>query len=162
MKQATLDVGDLVARRPAGQSLEAPFYVGEEFFDLDIEAVFARSWLFVAAEAELPEPGDYVTVGLGSYSVIVVRDDDEDVRAFHNVCRHRGRASSTRSAARWATSSAGTTAGPTASTANCCTPSPRRPASTRPASGCGPCTRARWPGWSSSASPRSRRRTSTR
>ncbi|MFE2417216.1 aromatic ring-hydroxylating dioxygenase subunit alpha [Streptomyces hokutonensis] len=90
MKQATSDVGDLVARRPAGQSLEAPFYVGEEFFDLDIEAVFARSWLFVAAEAELPEPGDYVTVDLGSYSVIVVRDDDEDVRAFHNVCRHRG------------------------------------------------------------------------
>lgn len=90
MKQATSDVGDLVARRPAGQSLEAPFYVGEEFFDLDIEAVFARSWLFVAAEAELPEPGDYVTVDLGSYSIIVVRDDDEDVRAFHNVCRHRG------------------------------------------------------------------------
>ncbi|WP_406452471.1 aromatic ring-hydroxylating dioxygenase subunit alpha [Streptomyces sp. NBC_01622] len=90
MKQATSDVGDLVARRPAGQSLEAPFYVGEEFFDLDIEAVFARSWLFVAAEAELPEPGDYVTVDLGSYSVLVVRDDDEDVRAFHNVCRHRG------------------------------------------------------------------------
>ncbi|WOX13629.1 aromatic ring-hydroxylating dioxygenase subunit alpha [Streptomyces sp. N50] len=90
MKQATPDVGDLVARRPAGQSLEAPFYVSEEFFDLDIEAVFARSWLFVAAEAELPEPGDYVTVDIGSYSVIVVRDDDEDVRAFHNVCRHRG------------------------------------------------------------------------
>ena len=90
MKQATPDVGDLVARRPAGQSLEAPFYVSEEFFGLDIEAVFARSWLFVAAEAELPEPGDYVTVTIGSYSVIVVRDDDEDVRAFHNVCRHRG------------------------------------------------------------------------
>ncbi|WP_405845871.1 aromatic ring-hydroxylating dioxygenase subunit alpha [Streptomyces sp. NBC_01518] len=90
MKQATPDVGALVARRPAGQSLEAPFYVSEEFFDLDIEAVFARSWLFVAAEAELPEPGDYVTVTIGSYSVIVVRDDDEDVRAFHNVCRHRG------------------------------------------------------------------------
>jgi Rieske 2Fe-2S family protein len=90
MKQATPDVDDLVARRTAGQSLEAPFYVGQEFFDLDIEAVFARSWLFVAAEAELPEPGDYVTVDIGSYSVIVVRDDDEDVRAFHNVCRHRG------------------------------------------------------------------------
>ncbi|MEV0480849.1 aromatic ring-hydroxylating dioxygenase subunit alpha [Streptomyces sp. NPDC050508] len=90
MKQATPDVDDLVARRPSGQSLEAPFYVGQEFFDLDIEAVFARSWLFVAAEAELPEPGDYVTVDIGSYSVIVVRDDEEDVRAFHNVCRHRG------------------------------------------------------------------------
>ena len=84
------DVGGLVARRPAGQSLEAPFYIGEEFFGLDTEAVFARHWLFVAAEAELPEPGDYVTVNVGPYSVIVVRDDDEAVQAFHNVCRHRG------------------------------------------------------------------------
>jgi Rieske 2Fe-2S family protein len=84
------DVDGLVARRPAGQSLEAPFYTAEEFFGLDIEAVFARHWLFVAAEAELPEPGDYVTVNVGPYSVIVVRDDDENVQAFHNVCRHRG------------------------------------------------------------------------
>ncbi|NGO67757.1 aromatic ring-hydroxylating oxygenase subunit alpha [Streptomyces boncukensis] len=80
----------LVARRAVGQSLEAPFYTSEEFFALDIEAVFAKHWLFVAAEAELPEPGDYVTVALGPYSVIVVRDDDDRVRAFHNVCRHRG------------------------------------------------------------------------
>ncbi|GAA2569894.1 aromatic ring-hydroxylating dioxygenase subunit alpha [Streptomyces roseoviolaceus] len=92
MNHATLtaEVGDLVARRPVGHSLEAPFYVGEEFFGLDIEAVFARHWLFVATEAEVPEPGEYVTVALGPYSIIVVRDDDEDVRAFHNVCRHRG------------------------------------------------------------------------
>ena len=44
----------------------------------------------MAAEAELPEPGDFVTVEVGPYSVIIVRDDDEEVRAFHNVCRHRG------------------------------------------------------------------------
>jgi Rieske 2Fe-2S family protein len=84
------DVKGLVARRPVGHSLEAPFYTSREFFDLDIAAIFAKSWIFVATDAELPEPGDYVTVGVGSYSVIVVRDDDEDVRAFHNVCRHRG------------------------------------------------------------------------
>ncbi|MFJ6661263.1 SRPBCC family protein [Streptomyces sp. NPDC091377] len=81
---------DLVSRRAVGQSLEAPFYTGEEFFGLDIEAVFARHWIFAATEAEIPEPGDYVTVTLGPYSIIIVRDDDEDVRAFHNVCRHRG------------------------------------------------------------------------
>lgn len=85
-----VDVAELVARRPVEQSLEAPFYTGQEFFDLDIEAVFAKHWLFVATEAELPEPGDYVTVTPGPYSIIVVRDDDEQVRAFHNVCRHRG------------------------------------------------------------------------
>ena len=36
------------------------------------------------------EPGDFVTVEIGTYSVIIVRDDDEQVRAWHNVCRHRG------------------------------------------------------------------------
>ena len=36
------------------------------------------------------EPGDFFTVDVGPYSVIVLRDDDEDVRALHNVCRHRG------------------------------------------------------------------------
>jgi Rieske 2Fe-2S family protein len=81
---------DLVARRTVGHSLEAHFYISDEFFGLDVEAVFARSWLFVAAEAELPEPGDYITVTVGPYSVIIVRDDDDEVRAFHNVCRHRG------------------------------------------------------------------------
>ncbi|MHC5260469.1 aromatic ring-hydroxylating oxygenase subunit alpha [Streptomyces sp. UC4497] len=80
----------LVARRAPGHSLEAPFYVSDAFFRLDVDAVFARSWIFAAAEAELPEPGDYITLTLGPYSVIVVRDDDEEVRAFHNVCRHRG------------------------------------------------------------------------
>ncbi len=81
---------DLVARRIPWRSLEAPFYTDPDVFALDIEAIFGRSWIFAAAEAEIPEPGDYVTITLGRYSLIVVRDDDEQVRAFHNVCRHRG------------------------------------------------------------------------
>ncbi|MFJ8950870.1 SRPBCC family protein [Streptomyces sp. NPDC102381] len=86
----TTTPADLVARRTPGHSLEAPFYVSDALFRLDVDAVFARSWIFAAAEAELPEPGDYIMLTLGAYSVIVVRDDDEEVRAFHNVCRHRG------------------------------------------------------------------------
>ena len=84
------DLVDLVARRVPGYSLEAPFYTSQEVFDLDVRAIFAAHWLFAAVEAELPEPGDFVTVAVGSYSVIIVRDDDEELRAFHNVCRHRG------------------------------------------------------------------------
>ncbi|MFE0763300.1 aromatic ring-hydroxylating oxygenase subunit alpha [Streptomyces smyrnaeus] len=79
-----------VARRVAGRSLEGAFYTDRDFFDLDIAAVFVRQWIFVAVEAELPEPGDYATVEVGPYSVIVLRDDEEELRAFHNVCRHRG------------------------------------------------------------------------
>jgi glycine betaine catabolism A len=84
------DTGELIARRASGLALEAPFYVSDEFFDLDIAAIYSRHWIFVATEAEIPEPGDFVTVDIGRSSVIVLRDDDEQVRALHNVCRHRG------------------------------------------------------------------------
>jgi Rieske 2Fe-2S family protein len=88
--RGSLDLRALVDHRVPGYSLEAPFYTGQEVFELDVAAVFARSWLFVANEAEVREPGDFVTVEVGPYSVIIVRDDDEVVRALHNVCRHRG------------------------------------------------------------------------
>ncbi len=84
------DLEFLVKGRAVGYSLEAPFYESREIFDLDLAAIFAKHWLFVATEAEIPEPGDYVTVDIGPSSVIVLRDDDGDVRALHNVCRHRG------------------------------------------------------------------------
>jgi len=85
-----LDVAALTARREPGLSLEAPFYTSEEIYQADIAAVFAKQWIFVGSEAEIPDEGDYVTVNLGTYSVIIVRDDDGEVRALHNVCRHRG------------------------------------------------------------------------
>lgn len=89
-KPAAADVASLVQRRPVGYSLEAPFYTSQEIFDLDVDVIFGRHWLFCATEAELPDAGDFITVDVGPHSVIVVRDDDENVRAFHNVCRHRG------------------------------------------------------------------------
>ncbi|MEI7292832.1 aromatic ring-hydroxylating dioxygenase subunit alpha [Paraburkholderia tropica] len=84
------DIRALLARREEGYSLEAPFYRSEEIFALDMEAIFRQHWIQVAVEPEVPEPGDYVTVELGGDSILIVRDDDMQVRAFHNVCRHRG------------------------------------------------------------------------
>jgi phenylpropionate dioxygenase-like ring-hydroxylating dioxygenase large terminal subunit len=63
-----------------------------EFYELEKEAVFKRSWLHVGRETNLPRKGTYFTrelEGLG-YSLIVVRGMDDKVRAFHNVCSHRG------------------------------------------------------------------------
>ena len=80
----------LLARRKPGYSLEAPLYLDAEIFELDIAAIFARHWIHVGVAAEVPEHGDYVTVDLGRYSLIIVRDRDAEIRAFHNVCRHRG------------------------------------------------------------------------
>jgi glycine betaine catabolism A len=80
----------LVARRRQGFSLEAPFYTSPDIFDIDLKAIFGREWIYVGVSAEVPEPGDYFTVDFGKTSIIIVRDDGMGLRAFHNVCRHRG------------------------------------------------------------------------
>ncbi|KHL11975.1 UNVERIFIED_CONTAM: (Fe-S)-binding protein [Mumia flava] len=85
-----LDLARLVDSRIPGRALPAPFYTSREVHELDVAAVFATSWIFVATEPEIGEAGDYLTLDVGPYSIIVVRDDDEQVRAWHNVCRHRG------------------------------------------------------------------------
>jgi Rieske 2Fe-2S family protein len=80
----------LLERRRPGHSLDAPFYVSEEIFRADMEYIFRRHWIFVAVAPQVPEPGDYITVDVDADSVLIVRDDDMELRAFHNVCRHRG------------------------------------------------------------------------
>ena len=84
------EIAAMVERREVGYSLESAFYASQEVYDLDMKAIFGQYWLFVATEAEIPEAGDYVTVEIGTHSLIIVRDDDEEVRALRNVCRHRG------------------------------------------------------------------------
>src|SRR5580658_10582222 len=84
------DLSALIASRRPGFTLPAPFYLSPQVFARDLELIFGRHWIFVGTEPELAEPGDFFTVELGGDSIIVVRDDDLTVRAFHNVCRHRG------------------------------------------------------------------------
>ncbi len=61
-----------------------------EVFEADLELIFGRHWIYVGVEPDVPEPGDVMTIEIGSTSVLIARDDDMAVRAFHNVCRHRG------------------------------------------------------------------------
>jgi Rieske 2Fe-2S family protein len=80
----------LLARRKPGYSLEQAFYTSEEIFDLDIEAIFFRTWIYVGVEPDVPDEGDVMVVDVGRASILILRDDDGGIRAFHNVCRHRG------------------------------------------------------------------------
>jgi glycine betaine catabolism A len=82
-------LGVLDERRP-GRSLPGAAYTDPGLHDVDVELLWHRQWVFVGTTAEVPEAGDYLTVDLGPASVLVLRDDDEQVRAFRNVCRHRG------------------------------------------------------------------------
>lgn len=84
------EIQKMIANRRKGYSLEAPFYLNQDIFDLDIAAIFSQHWIYVAVEPDIAEPGDYITVEVGKNSVIIVRDDDMNIKAFHNVCRHRG------------------------------------------------------------------------
>jgi choline monooxygenase len=79
-------------RRPVAlaQTLTPDAYRSEEFFALERERIFATSWVPVGCSAELREPGDVLTAEVAGRSLFVVRNRGGELRAFYNVCRHRG------------------------------------------------------------------------
>src|SRR6516165_7267047 len=66
--------------------------ISPEIYALEREAIFKRAWLNVGRVEQLPRKGSYYTkdIEAAKTSIIIVRDMDDRVRAFHNVCRHRG------------------------------------------------------------------------
>lgn len=81
---------NLIRTRKYGYSLPQPFYIDPEFFKVDLDLIWYREWLFVGHNCELEKPGSYFTVQVGTYPVVIVRDRQGEIRAFHNSCRHRG------------------------------------------------------------------------
>lgn len=82
-------LSDLLGRDP-NFSLGQKFYTDPDYYKLDLEHIWYREWIFVGHDCELPKAGSYLTVQIGDYPVIVVRDSQGNIRAFHNTCRHRG------------------------------------------------------------------------
>ena len=76
--------------RVAGHSLPQALYIGDAAYAFDLDAIFARSWLFAGFEAEVRGRGDYIAMSIGPSPVLIVRGRDGALRAFHNSCRHRG------------------------------------------------------------------------
>ena len=82
-------IAALRGRRP-GHTLPRDFYVEPEVFKLDLDSIFYREWLFAGHDCELQKPGDFLTLQVGDYPIVVVRARGGEIRAFHNSCRHRG------------------------------------------------------------------------
>src|ERR1700755_1092259 len=84
---------DMVAAldRPTelAENLPREAYTDPAFFALEIERVFGRNWTYVGAAGEMPNPGDAIPLQLGGMPIVLVRQRDGAVKAFHNVCRHR-------------------------------------------------------------------------
>jgi phenylpropionate dioxygenase-like ring-hydroxylating dioxygenase large terminal subunit len=66
-------------------------YTDPAFFRAELERMWPRVWQWAAREEDLPEPGDTVVYENAGRSYLVTRQEDGSVRAFHNVCLHRGR-----------------------------------------------------------------------
>ncbi len=72
------------------KTLDARWYRSPDVFELEGEHVFSHEWICVGRLEKLSRPGDFFVAEVARESLIVVKDQHGDVRAFYNVCRHRG------------------------------------------------------------------------
>jgi phenylpropionate dioxygenase-like ring-hydroxylating dioxygenase large terminal subunit len=71
------------------KGLPAWTYNSAELTELEMEQVFLRHWMFVGHISDIPNSGDYQCFEMSTERAVVVRGQDGEVRAFHNLCRHR-------------------------------------------------------------------------
>jgi Rieske 2Fe-2S family protein len=83
-------LAELIASRRPGYSLPRDFYSSELVYRAELERIWRRGWLFAGHTCEIPNAGDYFTLSVDTDSLIVIRDDDGEIHALWNVCRHRG------------------------------------------------------------------------
>ena len=80
---------DFLRDRPVKCGLPAHAYTSDAFFEAECSRLFPAAWTFVGFAQEMPRPGDVAPVTVGGLPVLLVRNGDDEIAAFHNVCRHR-------------------------------------------------------------------------
>ncbi len=83
-------ISALFKQRRAGHSLPQDLYTQTDIFDFDMAAIYGRSWLLAGMACELPNAGSYISLMVGKWPILITRDKEGVIRAFHNSCRHRG------------------------------------------------------------------------
>lgn len=71
-------------------TLPGHYYIDEELFAREQKNIFEAMWFCAVRSSDLPKPGSFKTVQVGGESILITRARDKSVRAFYNVCRHRG------------------------------------------------------------------------
>jgi len=83
-------VDELIAQQKPGYALDQRFYTDPAIYELEIERIVNRNWILAGHQSELPESGDFKVFNVAKESAIIVRGSDGKLKAFANVCRHRG------------------------------------------------------------------------
>ena len=81
---------ELRAQLETGLTLPAAWYSDPAVLRLEQERIFKRAWQYAGTAADVAEPGQFFACRVGDVTVVVLRDRDLELRAFINVCRHRG------------------------------------------------------------------------
>lgn len=87
---ARQDALSILENRKPNYSLHQRFYNDPLMFQIDVEEIFQKEWLFAGMSSEIPKKGDYFTINIAQNQVLIVRTADGSINAFHNSCRHRG------------------------------------------------------------------------
>jgi len=88
--QDTRPIRELIACQKPGWSLEQRFYTDPDIYRLELDRIVMRNWMLAGHCSELAAPGDFKVIRVANESAIIVRGQDNRIRAFANVCRHRG------------------------------------------------------------------------
>ena len=71
-------------------TIPANYYLDPAVLEREKDAVFYRNWWYAGHQSQLPDPGCYLTVQICEQNIIVIRDRDGELKAYYNVCQHRG------------------------------------------------------------------------
>src|SRR5512133_2379997 len=72
------------------KTLPQRYFVSTEIFAEELQKIFATNWVLVGHQSQLAKPGDYFLAEVAGESLIVAKEQRSTIRAFYNVCRHRG------------------------------------------------------------------------
>lgn len=82
------------ATRPPAPPLRvwgAEPYISKDYLDLEFKKMWSKVWQLACLDSDIPNVGDHYVYEIGFKSILVVRESEDSIRAYHNVCLHRGR-----------------------------------------------------------------------
>ena len=79
-----------MSEKPMMHVLPVEAYTSEDWFHREQAAIFSKVWYYAGLAEDITEPGAYISVQAGLNNIFIVMDAERQLRAFHNICRHRG------------------------------------------------------------------------